>query len=144
MDNEWKIDEHGNRYREFGNGHREYEMMVRVSGGIEIPQSQLADYNRRQKEAEKRRKAAALEEMKKRPEPKSCPFQNGLNTTCRREGCMIFLDGKCSLAIIADSHGADHPIEKGKKCPLSPYSRCDSCALNNGGCAFVRLAKVNK
>ena len=59
-DNGWKIDEHGKRYRETAPGHREYEMTVTVSGGLEVPVSQLEDYHRRQKEAEEKRRAAKL------------------------------------------------------------------------------------
>ena len=44
MENEWQIDpQNGQRYRMVGHI-REYEMLVRVDG-IEIPQSQLADYH---------------------------------------------------------------------------------------------------
>ena len=140
MENEWKVDEYGKRYRETAPGHREYEMTITLSGGIEIPVSQLDEYHRRQKEADEKRRQAALEEMKNRPAPRSCPFVSGMNTSCKREKCVLFLDGKCSIAIIADAHGTDQPIVKGAKCPFSVYAHCDGCALNNGGCAIVRLA----
>ena len=54
----------------------------------------------------------------------------------------IFLDGKCSIAIIADATGAEieETPAKDKKCPFSIYGRCDGCALYNKGCAVVRLA----
>ena len=140
MENEWKVDKYGQRYRETAPGHREYEMTITLSGGIEIPVSQLDEYHRRQKEADEKRRQAALEEMKNRPAPRSCPFVSGMNTSCQREKCVLFLDGKCSIAIIADAHGTDQPIVKGAKCPFSVYAHCDGCALNNGGCAVVRLA----
>ena len=141
MDNNgWKVDERGQRYRETAPGLREYEMTITLSGGIEIPVSQLDEYHRRQKEAEEKRRQAALEEMKNRPAPRSCPFMDGCNNTCHREKCRIFLDGKCSIAVLADAHGTDQPIVSGAKCPFSIYGRCDGCALNNGGCAIVRLA----
>ena len=139
-DNGWKIDEHGKRYRETARGLREYEMTVTVSGGLEVPVSQLEDYHRRQKEADEKRRAAALEEMKNRQPAKYCPFTSGMNNQCKREKCVLFLDGRCSIAILADAHGADHPTVKGTKCPFSVYAHCDGCALNNGGCAVVRLA----
>ena len=107
MENEWKVDKFGQRYRETAPGLREYEMTITLSGGIEIPVSQLDEYHRRQKEADDKRRQAALEESKNRPEPKSCPFVNGCNSLCKREKCKIFLDGKCSLAIIADATGAE-------------------------------------
>lgn len=123
---------------------KEYEPTITIDG-IEIPQSQLEDYHRRRKEAEERRKAEALEAAKNRPEPRSCPFiTNGCNTTCKRENCRLFLKGKCALAIIADSTGVtiEETPTKAQKCPFSIYGKCEGCALNNGGCAFLRLAEA--
>ena len=138
---EWKVDpKTGQRYRDVGKI-REYEMMIHTSGGI-VPASQLEDFHKRQKEAEERRKAEALEAAKNRPEPRSCPFSNGCNNTCKREGCKIFLKGKCSIATIADASGVEieEAPAKGSKCPFSIYGRCQGCALYNKGCAIVRLA----
>lgn len=120
---------------------KEYEPTITINGQ-EIPQSQLADYHRRQKEAEERRKAEALEAAKNRPEPKSCPFSNGCNNTCQREGCKIFLKGKCSIATIADASGVEieEAPAQNSKCPFSIYGRCQGCALFHNGCALVRLA----
>lgn len=145
---EWQVDpKTGERFRMIGKI-KEYELMVRIDG-IEIPQSQLADYHKRKKEAEERRKAEAMEAAKNRPEPKSCPFANGCNTLCRREGCKIFANGKCALATIADASGVEieeAPAKDNRKCPLSIYGHCEGCALYNKGCAVVRLAAstINK
>ena len=145
---EWQVDpKTGERFRMIGKI-KEYELMVRIDG-IEIPQSQLADYHKRKKEAEERRKAEALEAAKNRPEPKSCPFANGCNTTCKREGCKIFANGKCALATIADASGVEieeAPAKDNRKCPFSIYGHCKGCALYNKGCAIVRLAAstINK
>ena len=141
---EWQeeVNQYGGvqRYRMIG-GVKEYEMLVKIDG-IEIPQSQVEDYHRRKKEAEERRKAAATEELKNRPEPKSCPFSDGYNNTCKREGCNIFLKGKCSIATIADASGVEieEAPAKNSKCPFSIYGRCQGCALYNKGCAIVRIA----
>lgn len=145
---EWQVDpKTGERFRMIGKI-KEYELMVRIDG-IEIPQSQLADYHKRKKEAEERRKAEAMEAAKNRPEPKSCPFANGCNTTCKREGCKIFANGKCALATIADASGVEieeAPAKDNRKCPFSIYGHCEGCALYNKGCAIVRLAAstINK
>ena len=145
---EWEVDpKTGERFRMIGKI-KEYELMVRIDG-IEIPQSQLADYHKRKKEAEERRKAEAMEAAKNRPEPKSCPFANGCNTTCKREGCKIFANGKCALATIADASGVEieeEPAKDNRKCPFSIYGHCKGCALYNKGCAIVRLAAstINK
>ena len=139
---EWKVDpKTGQRYRDVGKM-REYEPTI-VIDGIEIPQSQLADFHSRRKEAEERRKAEALEAAKNRPEPNSCPvITNGCSTACKRENCNIFLKGKCSIATIADASGVEieEAPAKGSKCPFSIYGRCQGCALYNKGCAIVRLA----
>lgn len=138
---EWKVDpKTGQRYRDVGKM-REYEPTI-IIDGIEVPESQLADFHKRRKEAEERRKAAELEAWENRPEPKSCPFVNGCNTTCKREGCTLFLKGKCSIATIADASGVEieEAPAKGSKCPFSIYGRCQGCALYNKGCAIVRLA----
>lgn len=142
---EWQVDpKTGERFRMVGHI-KEYEMMIHTSGGI-VQASELAEHNKRQKEAEERRKAAADEAWKNRPEPKGCPFSNGMNNQCKREKCVLFLDGRCSIAILADAHGTDQPIAKDAKCPFSVYGRCGSCAMNNNGCAIVRLAAstINK
>lgn len=143
---EWQeeIDKFGGvkRFRMIGHI-KEYEPTITING-LEIPQSQLEDYHRRQKEAEERRKAAALEELKNRPEPKSCPFSSGNNNTCTREKCSLFLKGKCAIAILADAHGTEQTDQteqtQAAKCPFSIYGRCKGCALYNNGCAIVRLA----
>ena len=142
MENEWKVDKFGQRYRETAPGHREYEPTITLSGGIEIPMSQLDEYHRRQKEAEEKRRQAAMEEMRNKPAPRSCPFESGCNTMCKKEKCRIFLDGKCSIAIIADATGAEieETPARDKKCPFSIYGHCESCALYSKGCAIARIA----
>ena len=140
---EWQeeIDKFGGvkRFRMIGHI-KEYEPTITING-LEIPQSQLEDYHRRQKEAAERRKAEALEAAKNRPEPKSCPFSSGNNNTCWREKCSLFLKGKCAIAILADAHGAEQTEQtQATKCPCSIYGRCKGCALYNNGCAIVRLA----
>ena len=143
---EWQeeIDKFGGvkRFRMIGHI-KEYEPTITING-LEIPQSQLENYHRRQKEAAERRKAEALEAAKNRPEPKSCPFSSGNNNTCWREKCSLFLKGKCAIAILADAHGTEQTDQTGQtqatKCLFSIYGRCKGCALFNNGCALVRLA----
>lgn len=145
---EWQVDpKTGERFRMIGKI-KEYELMVRIDG-IEIPQSQLSDYHKRKKAAEEERLKKALEEAQNRPPAKSCPFANGCNTSCKREGCKIFANGKCALATIADASGVEieeAPVKDNRKCPFSIYGHCEGCALYNKGCAVVRLAAstINK
>ena len=140
---EWQVDQKtGERFRMIGHI-KEYEPVTYISG-IPVPESQIADFHKRQKEAEERRKAEALEAAKNRPEPKSCPFSDGCNNTCKREGCPLFLKGKCAIAILADAHGTEQTDQTEQtqttKCPFSIYGRCQGCALFHNGCALVRLA----
>ena len=140
---EWQTDpKTGERFRMIGHI-KEYEPVTYISG-IPVPESQIADFHKRQKEAEERRKAAELEAWENRPEPKSCPFSDGCNNTCKRDGCPLFLKGKCAIAILADAHGTEQTDQteqtQATKCPFSIYGRCKGCALFNNGCALVRLA----
>ena len=143
---EWQeeVDKFGGvkRFRMIGHI-KEYEPTI-IINGLEIPQSQLENYHRRQKEAAERRKAEQAEALKNRPEPKSCPFATGCNNTCTREKCSLFLKGKCAIAILADAHGAEQTDKteqtQATKCPFSIYGRCQGCALFHNGCALVRLA----
>ena len=140
---EWQVDQKtGERFRMIGHI-KEYEPVTYISG-IPVPESQIADFHKRQNEAEERRKAEQAEALKNRPEPKSCPFSNGCNNTCKREGCTLFLKGKCAIAILADAHGTEQTEQteqtQATKCPFSIYGRCKGCALFNSGCALARLA----
>lgn len=71
-DSEWKTDEHGKRYRELGRGMREYEMMI-CTQGMEIPQSQLEEFNRRNREQQEVELQRQREEMAHRKPVKMCP-----------------------------------------------------------------------
>ena len=140
---EWQVDQKtGERFRMIGHI-KEYEPVTYISG-IPVPESQIADFHKRQKEAEERRKAEQAEALKNRPEPKSCPFSSGNNNTCQREKCSLFLKGKCAITILADAHGTEQTDQteqtQATKCPFSIYGRCEGCALFNNGCALVRLA----
>lgn len=140
---DWQVDEFGRRYREIAKGCIEYETMVTVSGGIEIPLSELSAYNRLQKQTAEECYRKAAEEMAKRPKTVSCPFANGADTTCKLEKCTLFFKDKCSIAVIADSTNItfnEQKTKSGAKCPFSSYAHCKTCALDNGGCAIVRLA----
>lgn len=138
---EWQeeVNQYGGvrRYRMIG-GVKEYEMDVTVDG-ITIPQSQLADYHRRKKEAEQ----ARIEAEKNRPAPpppKNCPLADGMNTNCTQEKCALFLKGGCTLAQISDRPPAK--ATEGLQCPLSKYkSKCRTdCALfNKTGCTLTAI-----
>ena len=133
---EWQTDEQGRKYRMIG-GVKEYEMMIRIDG-IEIPQSELADYHERKRAAAQAR--AEAEKNKPAPPPrKVCPFASGLTTECDGENCALYLNG-CTLA-------GDEPPTKateGLRCPFNAYHTCrKDCALfNTTGCALTAIKKA--
>lgn len=140
---EWQVDEHGKRYRMVGKV-KEYEMTIMIDGH-EIPESQLSEFHKRRNEEREKERLKRIEEAKNRPEPRNCPFArtNSLST-CTREKCSIFVDGKCSIAIIADSTQIklDDAEPKKEKCPFTPYRCNEKCAIYNSGCGIVRIAKA--
>lgn len=119
----------GRRYRMVGNT-IEYEAVVAIDG-LQIPESQLADYTRRMAEAERNAPPP--------PPRRDCPFSSGMNTDCTREACALFLDG-CTLARLADRPPAK--ATKGLQCPFSRYrSKCrEACALYKDGCTLTGIA----
>lgn len=137
---EWKVDENGKRFRMNGKI-KEYEMTIMIDG-CEIPESQLSEFHKRRNEEREKERLKRIEEVKNMPEPRNCPFDKA--STCKREKCGIFIDGKCSIAIIADStqiklKGAEL---KKEKCPFTPYRCNEKCAIYNSGCGIARIAKA--
>ncbi len=116
---EWLTDEFGRRYRMIGNT-KEYEMMIRVEGGLEIPESQLEAYNavkRQQRETPKQ-------------ELGRCPFKNGLSTSCSAD-CALFSGNGCKLV-----NGAAKSETIGKHCPFSSYQCAKECMFYQNGCSI--------
>lgn len=128
---EWQIDEFGRRFRMVGKA-KEYEMMIRVDG-VEIPESQLVEFNRRNKEAAAAQRAA---ENAKPKITERCPFASGASTTCKADCAMHTAHG-CALVYQIDRRPAN--TTTGKSCPFSPYRCTDDCALNKGGCVLAAI-----
>ena len=140
-----KVDDRGRRYRELGKGCIEFEPTVSING-LEIPQTELAVYNASRRAAEEqaaKNTVSAENAVQSRQKPQNCPFSSGCDTTCTGEKCGLFFDGKCSIAAIADATGAEVDTN-GKRCPFSPSAHCGDCALNDNGCAIVRIASTHK
>lgn len=142
MGGEWKYDKSGQKYREVGKGCIEYAPTITIEG-IEVYMDELEDFNRRRGEAKARRIAEQQEAAKNVPTVRHCPFSQGVNNNCTREKCALFRGDGCGIAVIADKFGADSAENSGGRCPFSVYARCDKCALNNSGCALIRLAASN-
>ena len=128
-DSEWKTDEHGERYRELGRGMREYEMMIHTQG-MEIPQSQLEEFNRRNREQQEAELQRQREEMAHRKPVKMCPFSTGLSTACKTDCAFYTEQDGCRLAA--------HPGQptEGKKCPFNNRVCKGECAMYKDGCTL--------
>ena len=124
------------RYRMIG-GIKEYEPTITVDG-IEIPQSELTAYHERKKAAEQARREAEKNRPAP-PPPKNCPLSDGMNTTCTREKCALYMDG-CTLAQISDRPPAK--ATEGLQCPLSKCRhkcRTDCALFNKTGCTLTAI-----
>jgi hypothetical protein len=132
----WEVDEQGRRYRRTGKGTIEHEPTVFV-GGIEIPESQLAEHNRRMRESAERRRKEEEERLKAEANRKNCPFRDTLETRCRGEVCALYRGGGCNLIWMAKN--AVPSDSDGKICPFDRYGhkcRADCALLYNGGCVL--------
>lgn len=129
MDNsEWKIDPYnGRRYREV-NHIREYEMTVQING-VEIPQSELADFNRRNKEQREAEMKRQRETIINQQPNRTCPFKDGLSTSCHTD-CAFYKTGGCKLAVHPGSQ------TEGKKCPFNNRTCNSMCAMFKNGCTL--------
>ena len=121
------------RFRMIG-GIKEYEMRITVDGGMEIPESQLEDYNRRKKERQ--------ETTAPKPVRKECPFSfTGMTHECRREKCAVFYGEACALSSLA---AVGTLGTEGKRCPFNPYPCRKDCALYKSGCVIPAAMKERK
>ena len=125
--NEWleEVNQWGGvrRYRKSPTGGKEYEMTIN-----DIPESELEDYNKRQREAKERFYAENQRRM---------AAQNDQNP-CLREECALFVGDTC---IFARRQVTEVRETVGKRCPFSIFNgKCtDKCVLNkNGGCVFLQ------
>lgn len=134
---EWQeeVNQYGGvrRFRMIGNV-KEYEMMVSVDG-TQIPQSELSAYHERKQAAEKAR-AEAEKNRPAPPLPKNCPLSDGMNTTCTREKCALYMGDDCTLA-----RWNAAKVTEGLRCPLSKYkAKCRTdCALYKSGCTLTGI-----
>lgn len=133
---EWERDANGKRFRRVGNS-IEYEMMIHTSGGAMIPESELEDFNRRQREERERRAAEAAAALKA-PAAKItfCPLaliRGGYSDKCAKEECALYAGGKCNL-----SQGDAARETAGLRCPFDASGRkCfRECEIYKDGCTF--------
>lgn len=131
----------GKWYRIDSYGHKSYEMTVNG-----VPQSQLEEYNRRQREEQAQKLEAAQRKATLiAAQRRNCPFADAdsSHTDCT-EKCALYLDG-CTLARLTDKPTAK--TTEGLQCPFSRYkSKCrKDCGLyRNGGCALTAVVKESE
>ena len=115
---EWKRDENGRLYREFGNNCREYETDYIFAGGKEIKKDKV------QQEQDTRR----------------CPFKSIVNNKCVGDGCAFYVGEACIFA----KASAQKPVRNtaGLRCPINKEARpcSEDCAIFNDGCMFTTIS----
>jgi hypothetical protein len=126
---EWQTDENGRRFRWEGNI-KSYEMMVSI-GGTMVPESQVEEFNARNKAAIEARVKADQEAARRAPHRGRCPFSSGIVQTCTDKCALCTPDG-CGLV-----HRKAPGATAGKSCPFSAYSCTTDCELYNNGCRLV-------
>lgn len=119
---EWKRDEDGRLYRQFGENSREYAQDMRFS-------SQYGREPQPMKEAE--------------PVPsRRCPFKSIVNNICVGDGCAFFVGDSCVLGKMTTKK----PIRNtaGLRCPVNKESRpcSEDCAIFNGGCMLSAISDM--
>ena len=117
---EWKRDENGRLYREFGNNCREYETDYIFTG---------------KRETKKDKEQQEQNTMR-------CPFRSMINDRCTREQCAFFVQSKSCCVLAALASGPVHDTA-GKKCPINRERRfCDNkCALYKNGCMVTAIVE---
>ena len=127
MNNEWQVDEHGQRFRKIGDI-IEYEMefafphVTRDEG----------------KEAQERKEAQ--EKENRLHTGKDCPFMGGLNTECLTD-CALYGKTACALAMKETPPNKD---TSGRKCPIYGKKCNERCALYFNGCGLINIIKCLK
>lgn len=138
INGEWQIEQNqwgGERRFRWVGGIKEYEPTIRIDG-IEIPQSELAEYNQLRAENAKQMMAA---DQHAQQTHKTCPFKGArgsFDTWCKHD-CAFFHDGGCILATATTRPTED---TRGTSCPI--VGKCDpSCAMFADGCMIKELVK---
>lgn len=117
---EWKRDENGRLYREFGKNCREYAQDMRFS----------SLYGR---------EPQPVKEAEQRP-VRRCPFKSIVNNKCVGDGCAFYVGEVCIFA----KASAQKPVRNtaGLRCPINKEARpcSEDCAIFNDGCMFTTIS----
>jgi len=123
MNSEWKVDETGRRYRQYGNC-REYE-----------PDFIFA-YQKTDKDKEEAKKA--FEQEIALHTGRKCPLRTGLDTECMKN-CSLYGNDECVIASREATPGKD---PRGKYCPIFKGVCREDCALYKDGCSIRNLVNI--
>lgn len=137
---EWKIDEHGRRYRMIGNC-KDYAPMIQTTFGTFYADEAAGIQERMQKDYESRRKAEEEARLAAQTN-RSCPFKIGhgnTHTECEK-ACPFYIDDGCAFAKAPTEPTDD---TSGKYCPIA--NRCtERCAMYANGCKLIEFYKNTK
>lgn len=119
---EWKCDENGRLYREFGPNCREYAQDMRFS----------SLHGREPKPVKK---------AEQRP-VRRCPFKSIVSNKCVGDGCAFFVGDSCVLGKLATKKPTRNTA--GLRCPINKESRpcSEDCAIFNDGCMLSAISDM--
>ena len=119
---EWKRDENGRLYREFGKNCREYAKDVRFS-------------------SQHGREPQPVKEAEQRP-VRRCPFKSIVNSNCVGDRCAFFVGDNCALGKLTTKKPTKNTA--GLRCPVNKESRpcSEDCAIFNGGCMLSAISDM--
>ena len=117
---EWKRDENGRLYRQFGENSREYAQDMRFS----------SQYGR---------EPQPVKEAEQRP-VRRCPFKSIVNSNCVGDRCAFFVSDNCALGKLTTKKPTKNTA--GLRCPVNKESRpcSEDCAIFNGGCMLSAIS----
>lgn len=142
---EWQVDEKtGQRYRMIGDHCKEYEMILTIDG-FNVPESELEEFHkwRNAEKAEQLRLAEEKKQAEKQIPRYACPFNTGMDSSCMRDDCALYIDG-CQITNFL-KYALPAKDSKGLKCPFNHFSCRTDCTFYNNGCMFTgQIKKMEK
>lgn len=136
---EWKVDEHGRRYREVGNI-IEYAPTIHTAHSGTVYVDDLPEINRRRQEQEEQQRKQENEARAAAETNKICPLKEGrnqLHTKCEKS-CAFYADAACVFAGMDAQPTRD---TKGMDCIIARKRCGEACAMYNHGCTLIEFVK---
>lgn len=139
---EWKVDEHGKRYREVG-GIIEYAPTIHTAHSGTVYLDDLQEINRRRIEREEQQRKQENAARAAADTGRICPFKEGRNqphTKCEKF-CVFYEDTACALASMDIQPTRD---TKDVTCIIARKRCGGACAMYNHGCTLIETVKALK